>query len=391
MLSELDQPTFDGLNDEQLDALQTVFNAANHVLWVTEDAWVENPLQAMIIGLLRTLRLEYPEIHVQVLDVDKAENLKPDFLVETILRLEDGVDWQESGILWTQEPEVYLRGGKVVIPRLKPDIDKNKRLNSIQRPILADLDPRQETLNFAYDGKKPFFKFHEERFLPLPVDESSVKIQVHYSLAKAIKVNQLGYVHLIQGKIVGSDVTVVALSETNASSIQVPSNRLVTVSAGRELATSVLPSISVKLIAETMLSNLAPGASLLVFECPTFYVTALSLRAAALGITVNFVSTKAPPKLQGIRWIQLHEMERQRSLDQKIPLNTSVFYDLSTGQSPTSLSHRLARCLAPSCSIRCIDHLFETATIPMSTECSQKAFQVLIEAVGGGEGLRKRL
>ncbi len=81
---------FSGLDDEQLDALQTIFNAAQHVLWVTEDAWVENPQQAMTIGLLRTLRMEYPDIHIQVLDVDKAENLKPDFLVETMLRLEDG-------------------------------------------------------------------------------------------------------------------------------------------------------------------------------------------------------------------------------------------------------------------------------------------------------------
>lgn len=39
VLSELDEHTFAGLDEEQLDAFQTIFNGAIHVLWVTEDAW----------------------------------------------------------------------------------------------------------------------------------------------------------------------------------------------------------------------------------------------------------------------------------------------------------------------------------------------------------------
>ena len=383
VLSEFDQHTFAGLDDEQLDAMQTIFNAANHVLWVTENAWVENPQQAMTIGLLRTLRMEYPDIHIQVLDVDKAENLKPDILVETIMRLEDGAKWQDSGILWTQEPELYLSGGKVIVPRLKPDVDKNNRLNSGRRPILADLDPRQDTLSFGYDGDEPFFRFHEERFVPLAVDEPFVKIQVQYSLTKALRIGQLGYFHLIQGKVTGSDDTVVALSETNASSVQVPSNRLVAVGNKEEsTSVSVLRGVSVDLVAQTLLSDLAPGSFVLVFEPPSFYVEALSHRAAAAGIPLNFVSTKISPNLDGIRWIQLHEKETQRSLRQKLPLNTSVFYDLAADQSSASLNNRLARCLPPSCSIRRLDHLFQDVAAPKSTESSQKASRVLVEAVG---------
>lgn len=60
VLAELDKPTFAALDNEILDALQTLFNAAQHVLWVTESAWTEDPVQAMSIGLLRTLRMEYP-------------------------------------------------------------------------------------------------------------------------------------------------------------------------------------------------------------------------------------------------------------------------------------------------------------------------------------------
>jgi hypothetical protein len=381
VLSELDQHTFAGFDDEQLDALQTIFNAANHVLWVTEDAWVENPQQAMTIGLLRTLRMEYPEIHIQVLDVEKAENLRPELLVETILRLEDGTNWQESGILWTQEPELYLSDGKVIVPRLKPDVDRNNRLNSGRRPILVDLDPRQETLTLGYDDDEPFFRFHEERFVPLAVDETFVTVQVEYSLAKALRIGQLGYFYLIQGRVAGFDGKVVALSETNASSVQVPSRRLVTITNKADLTMSVLPGISGDLVAQTLLSDLAVGSSVLIFEPPMLYVEALSHRAAAAGIPLIFVSTKAAPKSGGIRWIQLHEKETQRNLRQKLPLNASVFYDLAPEKSPASLNNRLARCLPSSCSIRRVEHLFQNVATPMSAESVQNASQCLVEAV----------
>lgn len=387
VLSELDQHTFAGLDDEQLDALQTIFNAAAHVLWVTEDAWVQNPQQAMTIGLLRTLRMEYPDIQIQVLDLDKAENLKPEFLVETVLRLEDGTNWQESGILWTQEPELYLSGGKVIVPRLKPDVAKNNRLNSGRRPILADLDPRQETLSFGYEDSKPFFRFHEERFVPLAVDESFAEVHVQYCLAKAIRIGQLGYFHLVQGTVAGSDNTVVSLSETNASSVHVPSKRLVIVRNNKD--EGVLAGISANLVAQTLLSDVAVGSSILVFDPPSFYIEALSRRAAAAGIPLTFASTKPSPKLDGIRWVQLHEKETQRSLKQKLPLNsTPVFYDLAADQSPASLNNRLARCLPPGSTIRRVEYLFQDVATPMPVEISRKASAALAEAVGTAEKLR---
>ncbi|KAJ4181992.1 hypothetical protein NW755_010680 [Fusarium falciforme] len=389
VLSELDDHTFAGLDDEQLDALQTIFNAASNVLWVTEDAWVENPQQALTIGLLRTLRMEYPDINVQVLDVDKAENLKPDFLVETMLRLEEGANWQDNSILWTQEPELFLSGGKVIVPRLKPDVEKNNRLNSGRRRILADVDPTRETLSFGYDEDEPFFLFQEERFVPLPVDESCVKVQVQYSLAQALRIGQLGYLYLIQGKVAGVDGTVVALSESNASSVQVPSSQLVTIRDTVESAMPIVSGISAYLVARTLLSDLAPGSSVLVFEPPSLYVMALSQRAVAAGITLSFVSTVASPELDGVQWIQLHDKETQRSLHRKLPRNTSVFYDLTSSESPASLNHRLARCLPPSCSIRHVGYLFQNVATPMSANHSQEASQALAEAVGISSKINK--
>jgi hypothetical protein len=138
----------------------------------------------MTIGLPRTLRIEYPDIYIQVLGVDKAEHVEPRFLIETVLRLEDAKVWQERGVVWTQEPELYLPGGKVIVPRLKLDVEKNNRLNSNRRPILVDLDPSKDTLSFENDDRETFFKHHEERFAPLNATEGQSSIKVKISSAR---------------------------------------------------------------------------------------------------------------------------------------------------------------------------------------------------------------
>jgi hypothetical protein len=388
VLSELDEHTFAELDDEKFDALQTIFNAAHHVLWVTEDAWVQNAQQAMTIGLLRTLRHEYPDIQIQVLDVDKIQDLDPLFLVETVLRLEHGARWEESGLLWTQEPELYLSGGRLMIPRLRRDVDRNNRLNSGRRPILTDLNPRTEIVSLEYDQGKPFFGANVERFVPLFPNGTSVKVQVQYSLAKALRIGQLGFYHLIQGNVAGSeDAIVVGLSDTNASHVQVPSQQVVHVGSREEWAESPLLDISANIVAVSLMSDLVQGSAVLVFGPPSFYVESLRDQAVAAGISLTFASTKVAPGVDGIRWIQLHERETERSLRHKLPTNTSVLYDLVADENPASLSHRLLRCLPPSCSIRGPDHLFQNAATPMSALSSQAVTQILAEAV---KKLRKR-
>lgn len=376
VISELDQHTFAQLDDEILDALQTIFNAAKNVLWVTESAWVENPQQAQTIGLLRTLRMEYPDVQLQVIDTDKAENLQLDFLAKTILRLEDGADWQDRGLLWTQEPELYLRNGQVIVPRLKPDTAKNNRLNSGRRPILAELHAQRETLRLGYDGKEPYFQFLEDRFVPRIVNESVTTIQVEYSLPKAIRIGQLGYFYLVQGKPVGSEGTVVALTSTNASFVEVPSSQLVSVKDSEKL-----DAISAALVAQALLSDLAAESSVAIFEPPSSYIKSLINKASAADVDLTFLSAQAKPAMDEIRWIQLHEKETQRNLRRKLSASTSIFCDLTADQNPAGLSNRVKGLLSPACSIRHNEFLFQNQATRLTTHSASKATEYLVDAV----------
>jgi hypothetical protein len=382
ILSELDHHTFAGFDDEQLDALQTIFNAAKHILWVTENAWVENPQQAMTIGFLRTLRMEYPDVQIQVLNVDKAENLNAEFLVETLLRLETGAEWQEQGLLWTQEPELYLSNGKVIVPRLKPDVEKNNRLNSGRRPILTDLDPTVGTVSLDYVENKPRFKFLEERYIPQADRQAISKVKVQYSLAKAIRIGRLGSFYLIQGKVPGAESTVVALSQSNASSVEVLSDDIITVTEESNLTVkSILPSIAAHLITQTILSEIVPGATVLIFEPPRFCVETLSQQAEAARIHLYFVSTTASPGIDKSHWIQLHDKETQWSIRHKLPRKTAVFYNLASDENSAKLSSWLIRCLPSGCSIRYINDLFQDISSSSTPRSLADASEILSQVL----------
>lgn len=381
VLADIDQPTLAEPNEEMIDSLQTLFNAAHNVLWLTEDAWVTHPEQSKIIGLLRTLRMEYLDVEIQVVDVDKAENLDPDFLIETVLRLEDGADWRDSGLLWTQEPELFLQAGNVIVPRLKPDIARNNRLNAIRRPILHEMDPTKETLSFEYEGDEPFFKHLEERYLPTIVDESVSNVQVEYSLSKALRFGQLGYFHLLQGKVAGSNNPVVTVSQTNASTVQVTSSLLVEVNE----EACVLPAVSAYIVAETMLSGLAPGSCIAIFDPPGFYVEPVIKKAAAVDVDVVFISEEESTKVEHehVRWVKLHAKETTRRLRQKLRHNFNVFYDLTQNMHPASLNNRLYQVLPIGCSVRRLEDLFQNVARPLTTATAQKLYAILTAAVGG--------
>lgn len=175
---------------------------------------------------------------------------------------------------------------------------------------------------------------------------------------------------------------VMTLSESNMSSLRVPSSRVVKMV--KKNASAMLPSIVVELLTSSMLSDVAPGSSILVFEPPTLCIHALSKRAETAGIAISFASTQAKPS-SGIRWISLHEKETLRSLRQKLPQDIDLLYDLSSDQSPAGLSQRLARRIPAGCIIRPRDYLFQDVTTQKSVVGAEKAYQALVEAVARAE------
>nr|XP_036578380.1 polyketide synthase [Colletotrichum truncatum]KAF6785623.1 polyketide synthase [Colletotrichum truncatum] len=361
ILSEFDEELFLDINEAKLESVKSLFSQAGNVLWVTEGAWVSNPRQAMTIGMLRTIRNEYPEINVQALDVDDVQCVKPMVLIEQLLRLEEWSGAKED-VLWTYEPEVYVSKGTLLVPRIKHDMPRNDRMASGRRKIFAQASPEKAALTLQLPDKDLYLESTRANGFEGQRGTKSLAIITRFALAKAIRIGNLGYLHLLHGTVKGTDRKVIALSQSNSSIVNVPSTLVSDLPAGSELAPSVLLNIAASLLAQTIVSSIAPGASALIFEPPTFFINAIATAAAKQRIRVHFLSTQPPPvssESTKVAWTRLHPQETDEGLKEILPTKASALYDLSQGNSVTSLSTRLARHVPASCSQIRLGHFFQ--------------------------------
>ena len=380
ILSELEDEMFSEMNQDKFEAMKRLCELAGHMLWVTENAWIDHPYQAMTIGLLRTLRLEYTNVHIQVVDVDDAARLDTRSLSDYLLRLEDGSDWQDAGILWSAEPEIFVSKNRALIPRLKPDKLKNNRLNSRRREILTDINPAVSPVALYQTDGSTFLQSNKVYAPEKGSDSPSIGIQVHHSLGRAIRLSNLGYFNLVQGIAAKQGHTVVALSKENASLVQASPDLVVPMSHSHNLEPGALVSIASDLLAQTLIADTAPGQYILIYMPPQSYTRSIARRAAGKGVNVTFASTQPPPDTHGESWIQLHERETQRELAKVLPANLRAFYNFSVDCSPVSMGQALSKRFAQSCPTFQAEHLAQLEASIWTEDCGS-ALLMLREAV----------
>lgn len=396
VVSELDEETFSNLDEAKFQAVKSIYVNAGHVLWLTENAWVDHPYQAMSIALLRSIRLEHPAIHVQSLDVDDARQLDITFLVEQIVRLEEAAGATED-ILWTLEPEVYVSNNRAYIPRIKHDMDRNNRMNSERREILAEFDATKVpvTLNISETGR---YLESTESFSPLGAESlnpAQMTIAVQYTLAKAIRVGDLGYLYLVQGVHEGTGRSVIALSDTTASIVHVPSNRVFQLPTAHAEHNILLP-VTASLIALRVLSGVAAGSSILIYEPPAFLIETLKAAAKARNVHVYFATASRQLPSAG-QWIRLHPRETDTGIQKLLPANLSVFYDLSeySKSAASPLGQRVASNLPVSCASFGLGHLAQDVAAPILRQAESEIVRLsqvedsVAAAVGKSQGANR--
>ncbi|TLS27255.1 hypothetical protein PpBr36_04254 [Pyricularia pennisetigena] len=358
VLSEVDAPVFDGLNDAKLAGLKQLFfnSSSSSVLWLTEDAWVTNPVQAMGIGTLRTVRLENPDVHFQSLDVDNLAELDCRFLVEQILRLEEGVP---ENSLWTLEPEICVVKGRPYIPRIKQDMARNNRLNSTRRPILEDVDVTAVPVVLR---DRELVTAKTSRPLGVALDSTQVTVQVHHSTAQAIRVCGLGYFHVVTGTT--AEGTVLALSGSNASIVTVPAKHTF---PAKDTSAATLSSAVAGLVAQTIVDT-PQGSSVLVYAAPGSCVDAIRQVAEARSVAVHFAGTDS--SVPGS--ILLNPWDTTRAVKEKLPAGIASLYDLSADTTANALGQRLVK--ITGCAARDVNYVArDTASTAAFTESLEAA------------------
>lgn len=377
VLSELDHETFSGIDDVRFNAVKALLELAGSILWLTENAWTEHPYQAMSAGMLRSARLEYPACHNQSLDVDDAEKLDTKFLTEQLLRLEEASGAKDE-ILWTLEPEVYVSKNRVYIPRIKHDVDRNNRLNSKRRAILGPVDPRKTPVALRESDQSIYLETSESLSLEAASpDDAKLQVNVDFSLANAIRVDDIGYWYLLQGTVADTDERVVALSQANASIVYVHPKHVFSLPPAAEKSSVLLP-IAANLVAQSLLSGVAAGTSILVMEPPNFCTEAIVEAGKSRNVQIYFATARHSFSSAGVASvICLHPHETDSGIKKVLPATLSAFYDLSDDKAAVaSLGSRVANLLPPACLTYHIRHVFQSSAAPVQYTTKQELAQL---------------
>lgn len=358
VLSELDNEFFAHLNEDNFEGLQSMLTSAKNILWLTEDAFEGHPYQSMILGLFRTLRLEYVEIQQQILDVDVVTNLEAKTLARTLLQLEASYGFKLGENLWTMEPELRLLNGQIIIPRLQCDDRRNDRYNSVRRPIENIVDTTKEVVGLHCHGVERYLQVENTVAASEEQKKDNVRIQVNYSLPHALRIDSMGYFYVVIGKLINTEQIVVALTDSNASVVEVPHLWTMPCQASPTSKNQIL-AIGCELIASSIIASASRGSSIVVHEPSPSLITPLLKRASECGVSIKLTTLKAIENDFSGHLVSLHNRATSRTIRSILPARISACFDMSEDKAAGGLAQRIAEHLPKSCKIYDLAYLLQ--------------------------------
>ncbi|KAK3290192.1 BcPKS5, polyketide synthase [Chaetomium fimeti] len=361
-LTELDEQLLETRTSAKLEALKTLFRNAGSILWVTRGARDERPFSSLTLGLSRVVRLEYPSINLQLLDFDGTTEMTSQSIAEALIRLELGGQYAKEGtVLWTVEPETHYENGRLLVPRLMPDIQANLRYNAYRRPVFDDFALGENTVALEPTPDGTAFELAAVSPLrisptPPPTARGSVVLRVEQSLLQVVKVGDAGFLTLFVGTdVANGHENLVALADTAVESC----TRVPVEWTARTLAASLLAA-GAHLVAQSILAAAPRFGTVLVHEADEHLRNALERESQWEGMRVVYTTaakTNTPKQQQQQQhgpYILVHDKMSLRQGRALLPRDVSFFVNLASTASPdssdttTDCSDLFGRILPPS-------------------------------------------
>ncbi|KAK8147942.1 hypothetical protein G3M48_000684 [Beauveria asiatica] len=367
-LQELDEPLFKDFTLQKLEALKVLWRQSGKLLWVTRGARAAEPFCSMTLGLGRAMAHEYPNLSLQIADLDRIddENSTSQLLASELLRLETLKTWQTEAqsdvdFLWSLEPEVCFEGGSRLIPRLYGCDAANGRYNSARRSVYQPLGPG-ESLVFASDGasyelQKPSpLRIAETRSL----GEDMISLEVSHFVLQTIGVGSLGKVMLCAGTDPVSKTQVVAMSLSTESQPKVAREWTAPTDTGHGKIADLLGVVASHVTAIGLLTLVPSGSTLVVHEPSAAVGWALAHHASQYQVRV--VITTCSKELRATGWLYIPSNLSKRLIEKALPPCASVFVDNSTSTWSTNSAELIRKCLPPTCATYDCRDQYDTTT-----------------------------
>ncbi|PGH13477.1 hypothetical protein AJ79_03607 [Helicocarpus griseus UAMH5409] len=383
-ISDLDKPVFKDLTDNSFRGLKSIFSRARNILWLTRGCRGEDPYANMAVGFGRVVAGEMSNVRLQFVDFDSKTQPDPRMLAESILRLQITDTFAKEGriddILWSTEPEMSFDDGKLLIPRVIAEKDLNDRYNSERRVITKPVSAQQSRVKV--EGPEGSYTLQDD-ILPSwfrgDSKTDTVAIQVDYSLCSAVPISPTVALYPVVGRDVKTNTTLLALSDSNASSAITPRDLVSPyhLPAGVSAASHLLLT-TYDLLAQFVLSYTEEGGTLLLLEPDPLLAHIIDRRSGIMGVTVTCLTTfQGPPKPN---WTFIHPLASSRSIKMSLPSRVSTFLNFSHTTGTSKLVSRMTT-LFPS-NVKQLDiSNFQTYGRYDEASCGSSRFNLLREAL----------
>lgn len=351
-LTDLDHPYLETLTAAKFEAVKACAACAGTLVWVTCGAQEDSPYSAMMTGISRTIKTENPRLNIQMFDLDPTvqngiyANTVPE-LAETLLGQLALSSWGSDSLLWTLEPEVIVRNGRQLIPRLLPDREKNNRYNSQRRTIFTNVRPAKEVVQLVGVNRDDADALELRLVSPLvqtPVPTTGYcTIRITHSLLQSVAIGAAGFFRLCAAVDIDTNETILALSNSNDSLVKVPTQCCIPFRGAS--TPSTLVSFAASLIATQILNSTQEGGTLLINEPDGNLQTALQSKAQLKNVNVIFTTCNLSQEDSSIF---LHPSFPRHVIQSIIPRFTAAFVNFSRGSSDT-VRDAILPCLPAGC------------------------------------------
>ncbi|KAJ8128730.1 hypothetical protein O1611_g4904 [Lasiodiplodia mahajangana] len=348
-LVDLEALFFQDLIETEWDGLRTLLQNAGAVLWATQGRRSENPHANLIVGLIRSVRLEAPGLEFQSLDFEDLARCSAEVLANALLRFKAALGWKredlddgQRGPFALIEPEIAIEtSGQAVVPRIISDYGMNNRYNSAKRPIFIASDVSDNLLSVEKADDESLHLVSQSI-----TDTIGPRNLFTHSLLSPMKVCGYGPFYLGLALSEGPSAHFVALSTTNTSAIDVGTFLTLPVRIAPGSEAPFLQLVQMQNLVHEVLDKMNGGDHLLVHEAAPDLKRIIAQCAHDAGIKTVFTTTQTH-HAEG--YFHIHPNAPKRVIE-KLQLDSAAsFLDLSTSRESRLVADQLRDMLPTSC------------------------------------------
>lgn len=345
-LTELDAPYFLARSSQHLESLRTLWRRAGSILWVTQNCLDLNPYSSMILGLSRAMRFEYPNISLQMFDLDVIATGTSQLLSDALLRLESLTSKRgtetESKILFSLEPELQYKDNELLIPRIYPYKAANNRFNTYRRTVYENIDTEGSDISLVPQGPSyQLVKRSPLRRTSTSATDSYRSFKVARSVLQMVNVAHAGFFMLSSGLDTATGKPLIALSKSTDSYCSAPANW--TINTASLLSAERLAFVASYLIAESVLSHYPSCGTVVVHDADPLVRHALTTEAAKIPVEIVYTSS-----VDHGQSIFVHTKSSKRLVKKILPTDIALFVNLGRSEAGVSTGKLIASIIATS-------------------------------------------